>query len=155
MADKENISVAEYARRLRIHVNSVKKKIQSGVIQAKLGPEGNWYIEVDKELAPGVSHKVEQGEISQSTTNRLLEARIKKEQANAEIRKMELDERAGLLVDAKKVSRDAFNEGRRVRDALLSIPSKIAPELAAEIEPEKVEIILNKIIREALEGLVK
>ena len=153
MIDREKISVTEYARRLRIHPNSVRKKIQSGLIDATLGKDGNWEIEVD--ASPGLEHKIETSGQSLSNSQALLEARIAKEQAIAGLRKMELEERAGLLVDAKKVSRDAYNEGRRVRDAMLSIPSKIAPELASEIEPEKVAIILTKIIREALEGLVR
>lgn len=85
----------------------------------------------------------------------LLKAKVAREQATAAIKKMQADTMAKRLVDAKQVARDAHTEGRRVRDAILALPGKIAPELACEVEPDRVENILAKALRDCLMGLTE
>lgn len=90
-----------------------------------------------------------------STKRAIEEAKLQKEQAVAQIKQMQAKSMAGRLVDARKVSKDAFNEGRRLRDAILAIPSRLAPELASEVEPDLIESILMKALRDCLEGLTE
>ncbi len=83
------------------------------------------------------------------------EARTLKERFTAGLRKLELDERSGKLIDAEAVKLAAFNKARAVRDALLNISDRIAPILAAESDETKVNAILMAEIRNALEDLAK
>lgn len=73
--------------------------------------------------------------------------------------RLDVEERQGLLVDAKKVEVEAFQVFRDVRDSLLNIPNRVAGALAAELGleagsgQEKVFGILNREITDALEAI--
>ena len=73
--------------------------------------------------------------------------------------RLDVEERQGLLVDAKKVEVEAFQVFRDVRDSLLNIPNRVAGALAAELGleagtgQEKVFAILNHEITDALEAI--
>ena len=70
-------------------------------------------------------------------------------------RLLELDvaEREGQLVDADEMKKAVFERGRRVRDLLLGLPVRIAADLAAEDDPARVSILLERSLVEALGGL--
>jgi len=72
----------------------------------------------------------------------------------AKMAKLDFDERTKDLVKADEVQVAAFNTARRVRDRILSIPSRMASVLAAENEALVVEKTLQKELRYALEELI-
>jgi phage terminase Nu1 subunit (DNA packaging protein) len=57
------------------------------------------------------------------------------------------------LVSREAVERAWFTQGRQVRDALENIPARLAGLLAAEKNQDKCFALLQKEIRQALEGL--
>lgn len=59
------------------------------------------------------------------------------------------------LISRKDVEKEAFECARMVRDSLQNIPSRIAAILAGESSEHKIEKILDKEIRQALESLSK
>lgn len=59
----------------------------------------------------------------------------------------------GRYIPVDEVRVSAFNTGRVVRDALFNMPARIGSILAAESDSFKVEKILEKEVRESLEGL--
>jgi len=63
---------------------------------------------------------------------------------------LELAERQGKLIEKEKVAGQIFTAVRIVRDAICNIPQKLAPELAAEVDPHKVELILMEEINNCL-----
>lgn len=69
------------------------------------------------------------------------------EALRAELLQLELAEKQGKLVDAGEVRRATMNKARIARDALLSLPTRIAAELAAESDPGKVHDRLVAEIR--------
>lgn len=83
----------------------------------------------------------------------LIEARTVKEHYSARLAKLEYERAIGKLVEASEVKVAAFNRARIVRDALMNIPGRVSPILAAEAEPHKIHEILIKEIRIALEEL--
>ena len=66
---------------------------------------------------------------------------------------MEYERRKGTLVDGEEANRQAFTQGRQIRDAMLNIPDRIASMIAAELDQDVVHAILTKELRQALEGL--
>ena len=58
----------------------------------------------------------------------------------------------GKLVDAAEVKRAAFNDGRKIRDSIDSLPARLAPLLAVESDANKVFKIMDQEIRKVLEG---
>ena len=83
----------------------------------------------------------------------LLKTRIKSEVERARLLEIKAKVEAGKYVDADEVKVAAFNRARIVRDALLSIPDRLAAVLAAETETPKVHALIAAEIRQALEEL--
>ena len=72
---------------------------------------------------------------------------------DAELKRLELDERRGNLVDRRDVQTDAFTTARTVRDRMTMIPDRCASELASLTEPMEVRRRLNEEIVGALAAL--
>ncbi|WP_429568276.1 hypothetical protein [Paraburkholderia sp. JPY419] len=85
------------------------------------------------------------------------DARIKlqKETALANLRELEYQQRAGLLIEIDHAKRVFFELARGERDAWLAWPSRIAPRLAAHlgIEPDALLRALTHLVHEQLAQL--
>ncbi len=57
------------------------------------------------------------------------------------------------MVDRESVEREAFRVARVVRDAMLSLPDRLAALVTAETDQAKNHAILTKEIMAALKGL--
>lgn len=77
-------------------------------------------------------------------------ARTLKEQYNAEMKKLDYEERSGKLLRDEDVQKGAFEMYRKTRDSLLNIIDRISAQLAAEKKEANVRIILENEIRNAL-----
>jgi hypothetical protein len=77
-------------------------------------------------------------------------ARTLKEQYNAEMKKLDYEERAGKLLRDEDVRKGTFEMYRKTRDSLLNIIDRISAQLAAEKKEANVRIILENEIRNAL-----
>ena len=82
-------------------------------------------------------------------------SRAVKETYAAKMAMLDFEERTKGLVKADEVRVGAFNLARRVRDRLLLIPHRLAAVLAAEMDADKVEEILEEELRKCLEELIK
>lgn len=71
----------------------------------------------------------------------------------AALRKLRLEEKRGQLVRVEDIERDAFNLARQVRDGILSIPDRMDAMLAAELDPQNINTLLTRELRQALEAL--
>ena len=71
----------------------------------------------------------------------------------AAMRKLRLEEKQGQLVKIEDVERAAFNLARQVRDGILNIPDRIDSMLAMESDSRKINTVLTKELRQALEVL--
>ena len=81
------------------------------------------------------------------------ESRAKSEHYKAGIARLDLEQKEGLLCEADKVKREAFSQARSVRDALNSVPDRVANQFAAETDPVVIHQALTEEIRKALERL--
>jgi hypothetical protein len=70
-------------------------------------------------------------------------ARAAREVYQAQLAKLDLDERMGLLVRADEVRVAAFNAARMARDQLMAIPERLATTLAATTDPIETQHILE------------
>ncbi len=83
------------------------------------------------------------------------ESRAKREAANAELARIELLEKLGLLVPAQDVAKAAAATARVVREAMLVIPDRVSSLLAAETDPSRIHSLLTNELRLALNGLAQ
>jgi len=77
-------------------------------------------------------------------------ARTVKEQYNAEMKKLDYEERSGKLLRDEDVQKGAFEMYRKTRDSLINIIDRISAQLAAEKKEANIRIILEYEIRNAL-----
>ena len=77
-------------------------------------------------------------------------ARTLKEQYNAEMKKLDYEERSGKLLRDEDVRKGAFEMYRKTRDSLINIIDRISAQLAAEKKEANIRIILENEIRNAL-----
>ena len=77
-------------------------------------------------------------------------ARAVRENYLARLAKFDFEVRTGKLVDKAEVEVAAFNRFRMFRDAMLTIPDRMAAVLAAETDERKVFELLSADIRRAL-----
>ena len=83
-----------------------------------------------------------------NTTMTMAEAQRQKAIFEAALKKLDLEERQGKLVDVDQVSKDFFEIARRTRDAILSIPDRIAARAAASPDIHVVrELITNELVQ--------
>ncbi|MFZ9848929.1 MAG: hypothetical protein ACO3FA_00775 [Vulcanococcus sp.] len=83
----------------------------------------------------------------------LNESRARREHYAAEKARLEALQGRGELIPAADVKKEAFALARAVRDALMTIPDRLAPELAACTDARQVHQLLGDEIRVALRGL--
>jgi phage terminase Nu1 subunit (DNA packaging protein) len=153
----QGVSQAELARLLGVsqaRVNQVKK---TGRLDGTFWEKGARFV-FDQEAAIAAWN----GEIDQLTTRvagseqeipSFNESRAKSEHFRAELARLDLEIKEEKLCEADKVKREAFSMARSVRDALNSIPDRVANQFAAETDPVVIHQALSEELRKALERL--
>lgn len=81
------------------------------------------------------------------------QSRALREAYNARLAKLEFEERSGKLVDIDQLKIEAFKVHRRVRDAVLNIPDRCAPQLATMTDVADIHAYLLGEITQALRML--
>src|SRR6218665_854688 len=81
------------------------------------------------------------------------EARARREHFLAQQAELEYRRMCGELVERAPIADAAAKTGRMLRDAMLGLPTKIAPKLAVVSDPWEVEKLLRDAIRVALEDI--
>jgi phage terminase Nu1 subunit (DNA packaging protein) len=84
----------------------------------------------------------------------LLKSRIKTEVERGKLAELDRRRREGELVERSEVEEAAFSNARRVRDALMNIPARVASLYAAETDPQKIHQNLEDEIRTVLIDLI-
>ncbi|OQB05793.1 MAG: hypothetical protein BWY19_00818 [bacterium ADurb.Bin212] len=163
------VSLSEYARIRGVNKNVIFKGLNSGIIPYVLDEKGNRKIDVDIankawEENKGVDIQValrEEANEDPSTDTKTVpttaatyaQSRSIREAYTARLSKLSYEEKLGKLISAEKVKITAFNTARIVRENILNVPNKIAYQLAAETDPNKINFMLTEALIEALEEL--
>lgn len=79
----------------------------------------------------------------------------KQKGAHFEAKQKELDylQKAGELVSRREIEERAFSVGRRIRDKIMNLPNRLAPELAGERDIHRIELYLKKELNKCLTEL--
>ena len=170
-AARVGISPAAYAKRIDVSRQAVMALMDKGLIAKSVWKErGRWKIdpdEADKERARNAQLRRdvpaaeqiprEQLDAADGRAPRmtLVEAKTLTEESKAELERIKLQELQGQLVRAEVVERERFNHARMLRDAVLALPARISPELAAITDAKELAIFLERKLVQALEDLVE
>lgn len=171
-----SVTVAEYARRLGVSHEAVRKAVKVGRLaksvtwgannKPRLMPDladQEWAANTDKaqQRVPAVPPPrpdppppaAEPEQSQEPRTATFQQARTLREAYMARLARLEFEEKSKQLVRADAVKNEAFKVARVVRDNLLNIPDRVAAELANETNQFKVHQRLTHEIRRALEDM--
>jgi phage terminase Nu1 subunit (DNA packaging protein) len=160
----ELISATQYADRRGVSRPAVLQAIRQGRLTKSVSREGKVY-RIDAELADkewAATTSIDRGEHN----NRMMlqdaglegeaatyaASRAKKEAYQAELSRLEYEQKAGTLVDAEAVKKEAFKVARMIRDGMLNIPDRVAAELTGVADSFTIHRRLTDEIRKALEA---
>jgi len=80
-------------------------------------------------------------------------SRAAREAYLARLAKLDFEQRSGKLVDADEVRVQIFGLGRRMRDALMGLPDRLAPVLAGQTDQAEIHRLLAQEIMASLAEL--
>ncbi len=80
-------------------------------------------------------------------------SRAAREAYLARLAKLDFEQKSGKLVDADEVRAQIFALGRRLRDAMLGLPDRLAPVLVGQSDPDVIHRLLNDEIVASLSEL--
>lgn len=99
------------------------------------------------------SHNPENHETDGDVPVTYADYRKQREKYQAEMARLDFEEKSKTLIPADEVRREAFRLARVTRDSMLNIPDRLAAELAAETNQFKIHRRLTEEIRLALSDL--
>ena len=82
-------------------------------------------------------------------------AKSRRENTLADLATLELEKKQGNLVERERVEAAAFATGRMLRDAILGLPTQLAPEIAHMTDPFQIELKLRDALRTLLDEMAK
>lgn len=83
------------------------------------------------------------------------ESKARREGALAELAELELAKKRGDLVDRARVESAAFSIGRLLRDAVLGLPTQLAPAIASMTDAFAIEKKLLEALRQVFADTIK
>lgn len=151
------VTQAKLAEVLGVSAPRISQVKKTGRLEGTYVKRGNSIL-YDQEKAVAAWN----GEIPQLTTRiagseqeipSFNESRAKSEHFRAELARLDLETKEEKLCEVEKVEREAFSLARSVRDAVNSIPDRVANQFAAETDPVVIHQALSEELRKALERL--
>jgi len=170
----------EFAKHIGVSQPRVSKYIKDGLLKTSVKRNGRW-VDIDakkavkelgKSLDPGRKVKAAGGrkkkkksdeidsEVKENTAARagtggvdMATARALNEQYKAALKKLEFDQRKGILVNIEDMKRLAFEAGKQIKEHCLAIPDRCGPLVAANSDAFECKQILLEEINIALENL--
>ncbi len=165
MAVKANAGLmtqAEYARYRKVHRSYINRLAKRGilVLRGKLVDvaASDAVLDdrpVDVEPGPSVNSGQQRppGEAVSAAPSSFAQARTAEMIYKAKLRKLEFETKSGKLVATDEVKAQWFRLVRDIRDKLLAVPAKLAPQLAALTDVRQVRELLDVEVEAILKGL--
>lgn len=139
---------AECAEISGVSVRTIERWASSGTV--KTGKHGYGLVSILLERQRRLIEERDRAKESiEQKQDRLYIAKCRKLEAEARMKELEADEMEGQLVNASQVIEQWQNLIVRCRSKLLSIPSRLALELAGK-EPPEIKLRLTEVVDEAL-----
>ena len=154
-AGRELVSQAEYARHRGVSRQYISRLAKAGVLVMRGGKVDVAASDAvlddrpEKISEAATSGPVEAG--AQTTT--YAQAKLADMLFRARLRKLEYETKSGKLIPTDEVKVVWFKQARQIRDKLLAVPTKLAPQLAALTEVRAVRELLDAEIEAILRGL--
>ena len=138
-----------------VDVLASDKRISETADPSKDGVKRRWEDQRIQKTVYDDFDELEESRSERPEPSAFHQARASREHYAGELARLEFEWVSGLLVSRIRVEDAAHTMGRQIRDRFMGMPARIAPELAAVIDPWEVEQRLEEAIRTVLEDVVK
>ena len=142
-ADAESRAQTEQQTKQRARPKPPLKRIESA-------PEVRAPVDPAPELPP---REPVQAALPMTEVPDLFTSRSLTEAMKARLATLQVEEKEGRLCSVDAVRAEGFNIARRFRDQLLLLPPRLAPVLAAEVDPAVIETWLVRELNDVLTSL--
>lgn len=159
----KEISIREFAKRMKCADSAIRKAIQNGVISEGYDSKKKkiLYQKAKKEWEARSAHaKKSELDKKQTTKSTQLNAFMTLAEATrlskiyeAKKRELEVAELEGVLVRKEYVYKELLQAGQEIRSALQTIPDKFIDNILACSNRSEAHSVLYSAITEALQGL--
>ena len=163
------MNAAEYAKHRGVSKMTISDAIKAGKIPSAK-KVGRGYeidpVQADRELdgntapdrggrngGPDIDAALQARKAREATIPAFAVSRAAREAFSAKLMELEFRQRSGKLVDKDELKLKLAKMHMGVRDALRTIPDRVAPIFAAEKDQAVIHAMLLKEIGQALEGL--
>ncbi len=143
------MSMAAYARHRKVNRSTITRAVAGGLIKLVDGKIDPSIADVEYQSSP--TRTTQASKSVQTASSPLAQSRAVKEGYHARLAKLEWERRSGETVSRADVERDAFEAARRLRDAILAVPDRVAAILAAESD----EFLVHKALKRELSIAMK
>lgn len=151
----KTLSLRAYAKHRGVNLQAVQDALKYGrITKAKDGKIDPRKADVDWEKNTNPA-KARGSKSDSVDTGNYLKAKAVKEAYEAQLAKLEYEEKVGKLINAEKVKLQAFEIARLTRDAVLNIPDRISAELVGITDQATMHSILTKELTNALQEIVR
>lgn len=157
------------AKRIGVSERAIRKRFQRGCFPRSMAlGRGGHPVVLDADLAveeweqvavvAGGSQAQSAGSAAELTQpilpipSSLVEAQLISTMQLAESRRIANGVKQGKLADVDRMAKDAFEDARVIREAVLNVCPRLSAVLAAETDAAKVFSVLDAALREALES---
>ena len=141
MRDRTTVTRAKLAEALGVSLPRVTHMRQQGMPNSSIEDAKAWVRDNVRPRTPG---------IGETGSEDFQAARTRRETAEASLAQLKLQEQEGELIRLDAVRNAWATRLTAVRDALLQIPARIAPVVAAESSIERCAIIIDTELRRVL-----
>lgn len=165
MAVKANAGLmtqAEYARYRKVNRSYINRLAKRGIlimrgklvdVAASDAVLDDRPVDVEPSSPVNTGQQRSPGEAVGAAPSSFAQARTAEMIYKAKLRKLEFETKSGKLVGTDEVKAQWFRLARQVRDKLLAVPAKLAPQLAALTDVRQVRELLDGEIEGILKGL--
>jgi terminase small subunit / prophage DNA-packing protein len=154
--DLKRLTLQQTAALLCLSVRQINNLVGKGVITKHGSGKRSYYVwsaVFEGYLADRVAQL--SGRNGKEDSENMLEAELRRTNADARLKELKADEMEGKLVDVAYVERAQAQINANVRARLLAMPSKLGPRLVGVASPAKVKTEIERETNQACEELVK
>ena len=149
---RQLVSQAEYARHRARSRQYISRLAKAGVLVMRGGKVDVAASDAVLDDRPEKVSEAATGATVEGSpqTTTYAQARLADMVFRAKLRRLEFETRSGKLIPADEVKVQWFKLGRQIRDKLLGMPAKLAPQLAALSDMREVRELLDAEIEAIL-----
>ena len=139
---KTRKAAAEYAK---VSIRTISNWVKNDDSNILRNDKGHY-------IRASIDKFIETGGVAEGPKMKKLTAEAGFKDVKRQLAQLDLDQKEGRLISAEEVAKGRITRIQSVKRALLGMGRKLAKQLSAEKNPRKVKAIINKEVREIING---